>query len=117
MPSQIVNPYKSPEETEREEFAKEKSRKHHLSNRVMATVAGTIGALFAAVGVTALLEIALTQPTPPVGSETSFYTAVIITCVILPLLGGGLLSVAVFLWRYDAQESTEDDPARLPDSS
>lgn len=117
MPSQPVNPYESPEDFAREDLGKERSRKHHLSNRVMATIAGTIGALFATVGITALLEIVLTQPKPPAGSEASFYAAVTITCVILPLLGGGLLSVAVFLWRYDAQESVEDEATQLRASS
>ena len=108
MQSQTINPYESPEELAREKQQKEKEQKHHLSNRVMASVAGTIGGLFAAVGVTALLELVLTQPAPPVGSEASFYTAVTISCIILPLLGGGLLSVAVFLWRYDTQDSEDE---------
>ncbi|MGI9474747.1 MAG: hypothetical protein ACR2NZ_24660 [Rubripirellula sp.] len=104
-----LNPYESPEEVKRESPEDgSKISRHHLSNRVMAYVLGSIGLLFASVGIAGLLEFLVTMPSPPSGSETSFYTAVTIICVILPLLGCGLLGVAIFLWRYDSSELSTD---------
>jgi VIT1/CCC1 family predicted Fe2+/Mn2+ transporter len=97
-----MNPYQTPADVP---LARDPSRKwaigeHLQSNRAISVVMGVPGIVFTAIGMIPIL--AAVAPSNP--HENTVPVAVLGVGVALTVLGIGLLSVAIFLWRYRPPE-------------
>lgn len=98
MIAERMNPYRPPASVEADVVPEvdDEGRRHHLSNRTMSIVLGLVGGLLLFAGLFFLATAS--GPRMPAGLVVPFSFCGSVATV----LGMAAVSVAIFLWRYDA---------------